>query len=332
MEARRTMTLPDPERATASEIEEALVHFDELDASSLERLEDHPAHGPTLSLLREAEAWLAEAGPEAFALGPCPPAEALYDLGRGPGFHPLPPGEEASLAEHVERCADCTALLTSLKCAPPLPLAVSEPPLSVVRPRRQPHRLVLIAAAASLLLATFVLPGLLEDPLSGLPETPLYRGQASESLFFPRGPLLDRGELPSTLDFELAEVAGAEEYRIEIFRHAGGAFDSGELVSTHTPGTNHLERETLPIGHYTWRAWARVKGLEQDLGARDFEVRANPELLARLGRLEDDASVAEVVEEIRLLDQAGFLTDARALARSLPESEERDAYLRPPGR
>ncbi len=329
------MTLPDPEVATASEIEEALVHFDELDASSLERLEDHPLHGPTLTRLREAEAWLAEAGPEALALGPCPPAEALYDLGRGPGYHPLPPEEEASLAEHVERCADCRTLLTSLKSAPPLPLEASEPPLSVVRPRRPrrpPRRLVLLAAAASLLLMTLVLPGLLKDPLSGLPETPLYRGQASESLFFPRGPLLDRGELPSTLDFELAEVAGAEEYRIEIFRHAGGAFDSGELVSTHTPGTNHLERETLPIGHYTWRAWARVKGLEQDLGARDFEVRANPGLLARLGQLEDDASVAEVVEEIRHLDQAGFLTDARALARSLPESEERDAYLRPPGR
>ena len=61
-------------------------------------------------------------------------------------------------------------------------------------------------------------------------------------------------------------------------------------------------------------------------------MRADAELAGRLAGLGEDASVTEIVEEIRALDRAGFVTDARTLARTLPESGERDAYLRPPGR
>lgn len=339
MQARRTTTLPELERATAREIEEALVHFDELDASSLERLENHPVHGRRLAVLREAEAWLAEAGPEVLASSPCPSAEALYDFGSGPGFTSLPTVERARIAEHLERCAACRELVATLASPPPLPLELSEPPpLSVVRggtPSRRnwrPHRVALVAAAAGLLFAALALPGWLADPLERLPRTPIYRGPQSQALLWPRGPLLERGARTPAVVFELAPVEGAERYRVELYRHGGGAFEVGDLVATHDADTPRLEGPALPAGRYTWKAWASVRGLERDLGSRDFEVRANPELAERLERLGADPSVKEIVEEVRALDAAGFVVDARALARTLPASEARDAYLRPPGR
>jgi len=344
MQARRTTTLPELERATPSEIEEALVHFDELDAPSLERLENHPVHGRRLAVLREAEAWLAEAGPEALATtpcpsAPCPSAEGLYDFGAGPGSSSLPTEERARIAEHLERCAGCRELVATLASPPPLPLELSEPPpLSIVRggapPRRswRPRRVALVAAAAGLLFAALALPGWLADPLERLPRTPIYRGAESQALLYPRGPLLDRGARTPAVVFELAPVEGAESYRVELYRHDGGAFEVGDLVATHEAATPRLEHPALAAGRYTWRAWASLRGLERDLGSRDFEVRANQELAERLERLGADSSVKEIVEEVRALDSAGFVVDARALARTLPASEARDDYLSPPGR
>ncbi len=74
------------------------------------------------------------------------------------------------------------------------------------------------------------------------------------------------------------------------------------------------------MGHYTWEARATVNGLEQPLGERDFEVLQNEAFLQELNG-------QEARKRIRSLHAAGYLTDARALARRLPPSSERDSYL-----
>jgi hypothetical protein len=83
---RRQRTLPDLERASAGEIDEALVHWDELDEPSIAVLADHPRHGARLERLRAAEASLTERRVDP---GDCPSSDSLYDLGRGPGARPM---------------------------------------------------------------------------------------------------------------------------------------------------------------------------------------------------------------------------------------------------
>jgi hypothetical protein len=194
--------------------------------------------------------------------------------------------------------------------------------------------LVALAAAASLLL--FLWPEskrLAGGPLAGtLPTAPLLRGDAGGPLYFPRGkvlmPPLGQGPGASRIDyadqplFELAGVEGATLYRVTLRRHDGGAFAEGREIqhieSTH--GTELQAEEALAPGFYTWEAWAIVDGLDQHLGERDFEVVQDEELCKEIESLDDKAAV-------RRLHEAGFLTDARALAKRLPHSAERDAYL-----
>ena len=60
----------------------------------------------------------------------------------------------------------------------------------------------------------------------------------------------------------------------------------------------------------------------------------DPEALALLQELErrEAPSLDRQVGAIRALHDGGFRSDARRLARDLPESPEREAFLRPPGR
>ena len=78
--------------------------------------------------------------------------------------------------------------------------------------------------------------------------------------------------------------------------------------------------EGPPPGHYTWEAWATVDGLERLLGERDFEVVRDEDVRANLASLSD-------LERVHALHEAGWWTDARALARRMHPSVGRDAYL-----
>ena len=175
---------------------------------------------------------------------------------------------------------------------------------------------------------------------AGLPESPLLRGDLGGPLYFPRGRVLaqpmdgansmagsGRESFASTPVFEIEPRPGASLYRVILRRHDGSAFDGGrdiEHIESERPVLNSAR--SLTTGHYTWEAWAIVEGLDQRLGARDFEVVDEPGLVAELETIEDRPAV-------RRLHESGFLTDARALAKRLPASPERDAYLQAlPGR
>ena len=349
MEIQPTRTLADPERASAEEIEEALLHFDELDGPSLERLASHHVHGRHLAVLRGAEIWLSRAEPgdlqEPADLpepATCPTAEDLYDYGRGPGFEALEPANEARIRVHLEACEACQALVTTLESAPPLPLELREEerlPVPSRGPRRlRPrHHLVLLAAAASFLLAFFFAPQLFSPrSQAGLPEQPTYRGPQSSALLFPRGLVLARddetGEAGARPAFELQPIEGAATYHVEVFFHDGGAFVEGQLLQRLEGNEPALSSGPLRPGNYTWQAWAVVQGLERDLGAREFEVRTDEPLSESLASLGTSPSTEELVRTVRVLYDAGYETDARELARSLPESREKQAFLRAPGR
>lgn len=303
----------------------------------------------------------------------CPCPEELYDYGRGPGYAPLRAERRAEIDGHVLLCRSCRTLTQSLASRPPLPLESAleahdplraaieghvprsippgEPDLPSrvttaarrrARRRRRALRLVPVLAAASLVALVLILPDRLDaGARTGLPVAPVLRGNEGGPLLFPRGPVLAltapmgwtplrAGTVPR---FEIEPVAGASSYRIEIFRHDGTAFDAGErvgLLQRVEPWVADLELEP---GHYTWRAWAAVGGLERELGARDFELRVDARLEERLLSLVDLAEPGRTEAALRLLHEAGHLTDARALARTLAASPEREAYLeRVPGR
>jgi hypothetical protein len=134
------------------------------------------------------------------------------------------------------------------------------------------------------------------------------------------------------------QAALAAALRVLVERHAGGALDRGERVASFEGGPGAIElapeqAAALAPGHYTWEAWALVDGLDVHLGRRDFEVVRDAQLTARLAELErlEEPDRSEAL--IALLHERGFLGDARALARDLPATPERDAYLRAlPGR
>ncbi len=333
---------------------EALVCWDELGDEELREIEADPHLSPRLDLLRAAEAWLERGGASADA---CPVADELYDFGRGPGYQPLAASTRQRIERHLERCGECRDALQALEEAPPSPLELDaaspripaprrrEPAtpativeLAHVRRRRRAQRLV-VAAAASLVggLSLWLLYDGRGSELS-LPSAPLLRGENELALGYPRGPVLAaQDKLPAlalSLRFELAEVPGAQGYRVEILRHAGGAFDQGQKVGELSGARDALRlEERLAPGSYTWRAYASVNGLERELGARDFEVVDDPALLERLAQAGGADELARTYERVRILHEAGDWTDARELARTLPSSAERDRYLeQTPGR
>lgn len=89
----------------------------------------------------------------------------------------------------------------------------------------------------------------------------------------------------------------------------------------------------LAAGQYTWSARATVHGLDQELGQRDFTVVDDAEVSAELERLASQAEPARSLAAVRFLHEHGFLGEARAIARAMPASPERDSYLsQVPGR
>ncbi len=356
--SKETIRLTDSEVATVEEFEVALLHWDELDRGSLEILAAHPLHGPRLNQLQRTEAWLhesvqAETPP---AVSDCPSSEELYDYGQGPAATPLPRERRAELDRHLARCRDCEALVATLTMSPAIPIeelllpqqtgaipsphrqAEPSPILDGPRPRRgasaRPRRrrqwitLLPLAAAASILAVSFLAPNLFRGSRNHLlPEAELMRGSEVGSLIGPRGLLLwnaggqiDGLPTGSSPRFALLAEAGASSYQVEIRRVEESGFSKGKPVATLLGDQPELGRQPLEAGRYTWSATATVNGILRDLGARDVEVRENAELLEQLKGL-------DTLDAVILLFESGYQTDARELARSLPPSTERDAFI-----
>lgn len=313
---------------------EVLARWDELTPTGLERLGRQPVLARRLARLRSAERWLAElAGIEDAG---CPAPDELYDFGRGPGYRPLTAERRHAIEIHLERCASCETSVETLELSPPLPLELEDatpgvaPPLAApVRPRRgaRIRRLLPLAAAAGLLVwAALARFGGAPEP--GAFEPPLLRGESADALLFPRGPVLAPGPdaawplFAAAPLFEVVPVEGATRYWVVLQRHGGGAFDEGRPVARlEGPAAQLAGEGPLAAGFYTWEAWAEVDGLDRRLGAHDFHVVERPDLRAELADLPPRRAVER-------LQRARFWSDARALARRLPNSAERDAVLR----
>lgn len=329
--------LTDPDRA-----EEALTHWEELEPNLLTAIESHPQHGPRLTMLRRADRWLEAHGPELSSAGPCPSSEELYDFGRGPGFGPLSSERRREIDLHLRRCAECEGLVESLATPPPVPIEV--PSLQSGRSRfRRLQRLAPLAAAATVLVSLAIWYAIdhAGTTEAAFPGAPLLRGSSTGTLLFPRDRVLHASEklrvafpaLDGSLAFELETVAGAEGYEVEVARHGGDAFATEETKLFELAGNGSTlvadptQGSSLGVGEYTWTARAKVRGLDEPLGQRDFAIADDPALTEELLDLSDRAEPGRSLAAVNLLHAKGFLTDARAIARSMPASPERDAYL-----
>lgn len=126
----------------------ALVHWDELERSSLEALAGNDsADRDKLELLRSAETWLRGSrvpqgagtaspsmesvgtggGTSSPAPGPHPTPEDLFDFGRGPGAAPLQIERRLEIEAHLAECAICDRAAASLVTTPPVPILVDKP-------------------------------------------------------------------------------------------------------------------------------------------------------------------------------------------------------------
>ena len=348
---------------TRPELAARLSLWDELDPLAARELSEHagvcPACGPSLQLLQQAQAWLERGPAGANAASVCPSAEDLYDFGRGPGARVLSEPERMSLKAHVAGCAECGALVLTLASRPPVPLLGDElpeepvtvaageldrvaPPRSVT-PRGWRHLAWIPVAVAAATIAMFVWPSESQsrERSSGsirFPTQPLLRGAADDALLFPRDRVL-RGSngLFATPVFEIAPRERATSYRVRVFRHDGRAFAEGGEIGSLTGDGATLDastlREQLVAGHFTWEAWTVVDGLDLPLGRRDFEVIEDDALIEAIDARREAPEPARSEAILHLLHDSGFAGDARAFARSLPPSPERDAYLaRLPGR
>ncbi len=166
------------------------------------------------------------------------------------------------------------------------------------------------------------------------PKPELLRSLGSSGLMFPRGRVLAsaQGTPRFALTFELTPVERARSYRIEVARNDGTAFGPTVRVfrlESPTPACAldvELARALAP-GNYTWTAWADIDGLEHEIGRRDFELVSDEELEAQLDLLQSRAGADAPQAVLNLLHQHEFIGDARAFARSLPDSPKRAAYL-----
>lgn len=344
---------PRPTREPACgrpDLNRRVAEWDSLEPRELAALEAHAAQCPRcgreLELLRRAEAWLVEMAPPGSA-GPCPAPELLYAVAGGPAAEPVSAAERAAVLEHLARCAECAGFAGTLQSRPPVPLVIDpEPPARSAPLRRvgpSPLRLVAgaVAAAATLLLGlalwkAMTSPSEVEGaPVAGVtrfPDAPLLRGDFSGPLLYPRNAVLARadGELVHDLHFEIEPQVDATSYRIELTRADSGAKVLG--VESAATIIDAAERR-LDLGRYTYEVWAEVRGLDVPLGRRDFEVRHDAGLLAELGELDSRPEPERSEHALQRLVEAGFESDARAWARTLPPSAERDAFLeRSPGR
>lgn len=240
----------------------------------------------------------------------------------------LPPLDAVAPAPRVARVAEEPA-------GPASPLRALPPDRSTAPPRR--HRAwPRFAVAAAVVLTAATLWYGETSRTSPFPAAPLLRGNAAGALAYPRGRVLAPTAIPSwasvgrRLVFEIAERPGATQYRVELSRHQGGAFETGEIVRTLVSDGPTVELEPLDLapGHYTWRAWALVQGLDERIGDRDFEIVADAATVSAIDELAGDAEPGRSHAAVRRLWADGFYADAREIARALPPSADRDEFLR----
>lgn len=350
---------PHPNPCSRPDLAARLVEFDELAAAERAALSAHaracPSCAPALRLLEAADRHLAGLH-ERRASDACPSSEELFDFARAPGAHSLDPARAAAVGAHVERCAECSDLLSTLAARPPSPLILD--PLPTGRafagipdawaPPRDAHRrparllrLAPLAAAAGLVVAVSLwrLGGDLFGPQAAVPgdvvfpEAEVLRGDQGGALLWPRGALLAPPPAGGGLSFELDLPERAGAWRVRVFaRHEDPFVEGRELLALSGEGPL-ASADALPPGAYTWEAWAAVDGLDVLLGRRDFDVRADADAAAELARLADRPEPERSSATLALLAARGYHADARAWARALPPSSGRDAFLaRTPGR
>lgn len=195
-------------------------------------------------------------------------------------------------------------------------------------------------AAAALVVAMALGGGERRSVLAGdLPESPILRSGLSGKLLFPRGRVLppsEAGGYASSPLLEVTDVEGADAYVFKLRKLSSDAFEGGSEIWASRAIVPSATASALAPGAYEWSAAAVINGLERTLGTQSFLVMesapmgframdsASPnQSQANESRNKADAARASIAR----LHAAGFLTDARHLARSLPPSDERDAYL-----
>lgn len=231
------------------------------------------------------------------------------------------------------------------RLAAPSPAAVSGPAQRRPAPlRREAWRALPLALAAGLVLALALWRLWAGDAAAGpdgtvlasvrYPQAPVLRGDQGGLLLFPRDALLARadGAPLSPWVFELEPLEGASSYRCRLWRRGAEPLDEGVLlveVEDEAPTLALAEDDAraLAPGLYTWEAWAEVDGLSVPLGRRDVELRDDAATRAALDELRALDPPLRDERSLALLHERGYLGDARALARTLPASPERDAYL-----
>ncbi len=349
MNPSKTRSLPPLSQATPNDLNEALEHWEELDEDSLARLASHPESATKLAALRRIEEWMEAGGLLKASAGgpfdqaqdpsPCPPAEELFDFARTAASN-------EGIESHLEHCAECAGLIASLAGRPPSPLILGtsdestpdefapEIPRVGLRPLGpRPSWPPLLAAAG--LAGLVLIPALrglsIWTPAETFPSHALLRGGEQQRMLFPRGKLLAAPK-GAEIAYELPRAAQADSYRIEIYAHGPGAFERGASLASVGGATAQLAGPQLSAGLYSWRAFATVRGLETELGSAEFEVIEQPELCKELERVLNSKDSKAKLQLIKRLEQQGLQSDARRLARSLPESAARDEYLRGPGR
>ncbi len=341
---------PPPDACLRRDVARKLVYWDGLERGELAEVEGHarecPVCGPRLAVLKRSQVLLEAAGADPRG---CPSPEELYDFGRGPGHGPLPVERLTAIQAHTVGCPDCRALLATLESRPPLPLDVADAaPGAEEGPAPRRLRLVLppLAAAAAVLVAALAWQVLRQPGGAGdgsalatrpgyvYPEAAAVRGLLDGPLYYPRGPVLEgpEGGLLHGLEFEIQAQAGATEYRVRLYRQTEDVFVPGEQISVLRSTSPVVQppaslSERLTPGGYTWEAWCVVDGLDKPLGRRDFDVVRNPDLLARLKRLESLEEPQQGNSILTLLHGNHLDTDLRAFARGLPPSPERDRFL-----
>lgn len=170
----------------------------------------------------------------------------------------------------------------------------------------------------------------------GLPNSPIMRSAATNTLLFPRGRVIASTATVRTYAsnplFEVSPVEGASHYGFELRKVTGqNAFAEGEVVWESTAASHEASAPELAPGKYTWTATAEVQGIDRVLGSLSFTVvparAVDRALFVRAATGQSVTMPGILREDIRRLHASGFLTDARSKARALPQGEERDRYL-----
>ena len=315
---------------------EALVRYDDLPPEELERFERDPVASSALERLRAADRWLEGQGPIG-SMGissSAPSPEELYDYGGGPGASPLSTEARETCAAHLNAHPEERPWVAGLSNTPPSPVIRGvDDEASPTQDKRSRAWLAWAPLAAAALVIAMILGGTDRRNVlaGGLPASPVLRSAAAEGgLLFPRGRVLSHASgtegFAAQPLFEVVAVENASAYTFELRRLTGDVFETGEIIWTSRSTSPKAIGPALAKGAFEWEARAIVNDLPRRLGTMSFEVEERAALSALVGTAcEGDEDTKRAA--IHRLHASGFLTDARAIARTLPPTKERAAYI-----